>query len=335
MAGAVSSAVWSNLFYLYMGIALVVGILVAGWTFLSMWRFRRRRADEPRPADAPRAGHITPERGHVLGAYIMAGGIAAIMFGLAFSTIDAVNFIEIPPVDEPAVHFEVTGFQFGWQFRYFGEFTDANGTVVPYNFTKVNDMRVPVDTVVTADVTSRDVQHVFGIPDYRVQIYATSASVLPIWFKATETGEVPIRCLRNCGVGHDDMIKAAKLTVLTRAEYDAFLAENVPAALRQQAAPAQSTQAVALLVEDGQMVVDQERLSASQPVTLKVMNREDAPLVFGAGPADAPWATTTVPAGGEAVLTFDAPAEGACPVWAKAEGAEDPALAQSLEVMPQ
>lgn len=333
---AVSQGVWANLFNLYMAIALVVGTLVTAWTLYSIWRYRER-PDTPRPADAPRAGYLTRERGHVLGAYVMAGAIAAIMFGLAFSTIDAINFIEIPPADEENVHFDVTGFQFGWQFRYYGSYlNETSGQQEEFSFTRVNDLRVPVDTVVTGTVTSRDVQHVFGIPEYRIQIYASPGMQLPIWFKATETGEIPIRCLRNCGVGHDDMIKAATLTVLTREEYDAFMAQNAP--VRQ--APAQetaegATAARSLLLEAGQIILDEPTLQAGASVELKIMNRAEAERIFGVGPSDAPWATVTVPAGGEAMLTFEAGEAGPLAVWAKATADGAPEAVDTFEVVPQ
>lgn len=331
MAGSVSTTLWSNIYYLYMAIALVVGGLVAGWCLYSMWRYRARPGQK-RPADAPRAGYITRERGHVLGAYVMAGAIAAIMFGLAFSTIDAINIIEHPPENEPAVHIDVVGFQFGWQFRYYGEYTNTtSGQVETFSFTSVNDLRVPVDTVVTANVTSRDVQHVFGIPDYRIQIYASPGNTLPIWWKATETGKVPINCLRNCGVGHNDMIKAATLTVLTKEEFATYMASKAP---KQQAAEATTggTSARTLLLEDGQAVTDESTVPAHSTLDLTFLNRETKSVTFSVGPADAPWATQTVAPGEEARLTVTTPATGTFDTWALPQGATTPELLHTYEV---
>src|SRR5581483_8990328 len=111
-ANSFSEGLWSQLFYLYLSIALVVGALVIGWVILSLVRFRARPG-MARPADAPRAGFVTPERGRVLFSWIIALTIAAIMFGLAFSTIHAVDAIENAPPDEPSnpsIHVVVTGF---------------------------------------------------------------------------------------------------------------------------------------------------------------------------------------------------------------------------------
>lgn len=322
---SVSQQIWSSIYNLYMTIALVIGGLVVAWCLYAMWRYRERPGT-PRPIDAPRAGVITRERGHVLGAYVMAGGIAAIMFGLAFYTIDAVDVMEVAPEGGDRVEIDVTGFQFGWQFRYHGEYMNqTTGEMTAFNFTTVNDLRVPVDTPVVTHVTSRDVQHVFGIPEYRIQIYAMPGVVLPMWFQATEEGQIPIRCLRNCGVGHDDMIKAATLTVVSREAYDAFIQSKAP----QQAAPpaenaTEEPPAIArtALLEGGQIVLDESTLDAGSQVTLTVLNRASEPRIFGVGPADAPFTSVLVPAGAEGSLQFLAQGEGLVHVWARAPDAQ-------------
>src|SRR5438552_2205906 len=116
---SVSEERWTGLFNLYLVIALIVGALIIGWLLLSLVRYRARPG-APRPPDAPIPGMLQPERGTVLFSWIIALTIAAIMFGLAFSTIHAVDAIENPPPNEPSMHVDVTGFQFGWKYNYTG-----------------------------------------------------------------------------------------------------------------------------------------------------------------------------------------------------------------------
>lgn len=215
MASSVSSGIFERLFLTYMGIALVVGGLVIGWLLYSIWRFRERPGDA-RPRDAPVAGMIPAERGHVLWTYVMAGGIAAIMFGLAFSTISAVHELETPPEGVDAIHMNVTGFQFGWRFNHTG-----TGGVA---FSRVGELTVPAGMPIVMNVTSSDVWHNFAIPDYRIRIDAVPGEVTHIWFQAHEPAETHIACVQLCGSGH--AIMRADLHVLAQADYDRWLAEQ-------------------------------------------------------------------------------------------------------------
>jgi heme/copper-type cytochrome/quinol oxidase subunit 2 len=176
----------------------------------------RARPDSPRPADAPIPGTVTPERGTVLFSWIIALVIAVIMFGLAFSTIHAVDAIENPPPDEPSLHYNVTGFQFGWKYNYTGE-----GGV---NWQNVSDWTVPADTVVIMNITSQDVWHNFAFPNFRIRVDAIPGEVNHLWFKAKETGEERNACVQICGAGHAGM--KAVMHVVTPAEYARFLHDS-------------------------------------------------------------------------------------------------------------
>ena len=276
-ASSVSTGIFERLFFTYMAIALLVGGLVIGWLLYSMWRFRARPGD-PRPRDAPVAGMLPAERGHVLWVYIMAGGIAAIMFGLAFSTISAVDTLEHPPEDVPGSYHNVTGFQFGWRFNY----TGAGG--VPFN--KVGEFTVPEDTPIILNVTSTDVWHNFAIPDYRIRVDAIPGEVTAMWFQANDPARTHVACVQICGAGH--AIMRANVNVLPKADYDAWLAKESEAEFKRLAG--RGATANLTLAGDGADLEIAEKAKAGG-IALRVVNGGDAPRTVAADG----WSVTVQP----------------------------------------
>jgi len=277
MASSVSAGIFERLFFTYLAIAVIVGGLVIGWLFYAMWRFRAR-PDDPRPRDAPVAGMIPAERGHVLWVYIMAGGIAAIMFGLAFSTISAVDALENPPKDVPASYHNVTGFQFGWRFNY----TGVGG--VPFN--KVGEFTVPEDTPIVLNVTSQDVWHNFALPDYRMRVDSIPGVVNPMWFQANDPAETHIACVQLCGAGH--AIMRANVHVLTKADYEAWLARE--STVEYERLANRGTSANLTLAADGADLQVSERAKAGG-IALRIVNQDAAARTVAAGG----WSVTVQP----------------------------------------
>lgn len=215
MASSVSGGIFGDLFALYMVIALLVGGLVLGWLGYIMVKFRDRPGIE-RPRDAPKAGILPAERGHPIWSYVMAIVIAAIMFGLAFGTISAVDTLEKPPQEGDRLDARITGLQFGWQITFAGD----GG--VPLTLT--NDWTLPVDTAIVADVVSKDVWHNFALPDYRIRIDVVPGQTNHIWWKATEVATTETVCVQICGTGHAQM--KGVLHVVTKDEFVTFVAEK-------------------------------------------------------------------------------------------------------------
>lgn len=211
-ATSLSGDLWKSLYFLYFAIALLVGVLVVGWLTYCLVKFRSRPG-MPKPVDAPRAGVITAERGHPIWSYVMAIGIAAIMFGLAFGTISAATQMEVPPKDVPGLHLDVIGFQFGWKVNYVGE----GG--IP--FQRVNEWTVPVDTPVVMNVTSQDVWHNFALTEYRVRIDAIPGEVNRIWFQGTSLATIQPVCVQICGTGH--ALMKSTMHVVTADQFATYL----------------------------------------------------------------------------------------------------------------
>lgn len=87
--------------------------------------------------------------------------------------------------------------------------TGRHYSVVAEQYGFVMPQELPKDTPIIFDVTSRDVNHGFGIYDPRgrligqVQAMPDYVNHLPFTFHAA--GHYTIRCMEYCGIGHDEM----------------------------------------------------------------------------------------------------------------------------------
>ncbi len=146
--------------------------------------------EEIKPGEIP-----TPSRGKIGAIVLFIILMAGILFGLLLGTLNAVSFIEKPPVpEEEALVIEVTGFQWGWRFKY------------PNGIETVGLAYVPVGKVVIFKVTSDDVFHTFSIPALKVKIDAIPGRVNIAWAQFDFPGNYRVQCYELCGVGHAEMI---------------------------------------------------------------------------------------------------------------------------------
>lgn len=313
MAGSVSGDLWSFLYYLYFAIAAVVGALVVGWLTYSLVKFRYR-PDRPRPADAPVAGTIPPERGHPLWSYVMAGLIAIIMFGLAFGTISAVKTIETPPCDtEECLHVEVIGYQFGWKYNY----TGTNG--VPFQvITPGADVYFPVGRAVAMNVTSQDVWHNFALPDFRIRVDAIPGTINHLWFNAHDEGEYRHVCVHLCGLNHARMHTMTK--VVGAAEFEQWRATKADETFTQLESRIARGSAAGTVVNgtfDGSALsLASTKVAPGAPVLLNVTNEGASAVTVSVGSA-----SVEVQPGASGRLYARAPASGSIEVVAGASRA--------------
>ena len=120
------------------------------------------------------------------------------------------------PVMKPTV--EVVARQFEWRLRYPGPDGDL-GT--PDDLFLVNDLHVPVDEDILIQLKSMDVLHSFFLPNLRMKQDAVPGMKIPVWFKATETGQYDLVCAELCGWGHYKM--KGRITIESREDYYAWL----------------------------------------------------------------------------------------------------------------
>jgi cytochrome c oxidase subunit 2 len=113
---------------------------------------------------------------------------------------------------------EVLARQFEWRFRYPG----ADGKLdTPDDVYAVNEFHVPVDEDVLVSLKSADVLHDFFLPNLRIKQDAVPGMMIPVWFRAMETGKYDLVCAELCGWGHYKM--KGRMIVEPREVFDAWL----------------------------------------------------------------------------------------------------------------
>jgi len=202
---------WYMLFHYYLIAAIALGGTVAGLLIYFLLKYRTRSESEYSD-DYPGPGRL-PSKFTKIGATkysLVVTGI--IVMGLTIATFPYTEYVEYTP-EKADMTIWVTGFTFGWRFQYPADYG---------GFTTIGEVVVPTDTVVEFKVTSQDVFHAFGIPDFKVKIDAIPGIVNTLWIKTpSKPGEYDIFCYELCGVGHSLM--TAKLKVVTPEEFQKFV----------------------------------------------------------------------------------------------------------------
>lgn len=196
------------------GVHILMFALFIGWSaylILALFKFRAR------------SGHqATYKQNHFKAPTYAEVAVALfevlLLVGFSFPIVHKVN--NAFPDPKTALHVRVVAEQFAWSFHYpgddgiFGK-TDPKlmGGSNPVgldpadpagkdDIVTINQMHVPVNKPVIAQLSSKDVIHSFGIPVMRVKQDAIPGQSIPLWFEAAKTGNFEIACAQLCGLGH-------------------------------------------------------------------------------------------------------------------------------------
>ncbi len=151
---------------------------------------------------------------------------------LLFIALYQMNAWAVAKIDTPdkVPTCKVVARQFEWRIQYPGPDNELDTPDDIY--APPNDMRVPVDEDILVHLESDDVLHSFFLPNFRVKQDAVPGSMIPVWFRPTKTGTYDLVCAELCGWGHYKM--KGRLTVMTRPEFDAWLAGVAKEQMREQ-----------------------------------------------------------------------------------------------------
>ena len=118
------------------------------------------------------------------------------------------------PKTEKVLRVEVMAQQWMWSFRYTGpdgEFGTADDVVTN------NDLRIPVNTKILFNLTSKDVIHSFFVPNVRLKVDTIPGRITRIWWDANTPGIYDIACAEMCGAHH--YLMKAQLTVYSEEDF--------------------------------------------------------------------------------------------------------------------
>ena len=136
---------------------------------------------------------------HAMIEWVYVGVVVALLIYIGAAAWDVERFLDHAPKNSKII--KVTAQQWFWTFEHedgkkeIGELHLVKG--VPYKF----------------EITSRDVNHAFNIPDLTVLMDAIPGRINTAWVMPDQSGQFLIQCREYCGFSHYQM--RAKLFVMT------------------------------------------------------------------------------------------------------------------------
>ena len=230
----------------------LMAVLFVGWGVFFIYTLIRFRASKNPKADYHGVKSHFSSYLEIVIAVIEVG----LLFGFAFP-IWASRINDVPKGPD-TVQIRVVAQQFAWNIHYpgpdgvFGKSSvdlvdeaenpiglDRSDEFAKDDIFTVNQLHIPVNTPINISLSSKDVLHSFGLPEFRVKQDAVPGMAIPVWFEATMTTEeflettkgsaregkgFEIACAQLCGLGHYRM--KGFLTVHENEGYAAWLDEE-------------------------------------------------------------------------------------------------------------
>jgi cytochrome c oxidase subunit II len=194
-----------GLYNLFLYIAAVVYVIVAGLVIWSVVRYRRRDDELPKQTH----GNNRLELAWTAIPFV-------IVLFLFVATLQAQHKV-LDPVAQPGVKVTVTAFQWSWRFAYEGTGVEVVGTPE-----RIPELVVPVGQTVRVKLESADVVHSFYVPQtlFKRQAIPGITSEFDLTFE--KVGLYHGACVQFCGLQHTDMV--FRVRVLSQGEYQSWLA---------------------------------------------------------------------------------------------------------------
>jgi cytochrome c oxidase subunit 2 len=196
----------NELYWIVMGVLIVIFLIVEGALAWFIFRYRRRRGTAY-DAEGPQV------HGNTRLELIWTTVPLLILIGLIVVTIVKVPSVDAKPSpDEDPLTVQVDGHQFYWEYTY------ENGVV------SVDSLRLPVGRPVELVLNSFDVIHSWWVPNLNGKRDAIPGRTNTLSFTPSETGLFQGQCAELCGVQHAVMYTT--VDVVPAAEFDAWLEEQ-------------------------------------------------------------------------------------------------------------
>jgi cytochrome c oxidase subunit 2 len=188
--------VFNNIYVVFLALGTLVGVVVISYTLYNAIKYRQTAEGEGKSGEEnvvrPKLGELPRGSGGGRKLFVSFGISAVIVLSLIVWTYSALLFVEDGAAESEELEIDVVGQQFSWMFVY------PNGH-------RTTELRVPEDRPVELNVTSTDVFHNIGIPEFNAKTDAIPGQTTSAWFVPDETGTFEAVCYELCGSGHSVM----------------------------------------------------------------------------------------------------------------------------------
>jgi cytochrome c oxidase subunit 2 len=202
-----------DLWRILLGAGIALGALVTGLVLWSVVRYRRPRGAAPEDLPKQTDANIPIEVFYTVVPLL----IVALLFGLTMRTQNRVT----KESESPDLAVEVTGFQWGWRFRY-----PAQGVTITGDANTPPTLVLPVGANVRLRLVAADVVHSFFVPAFLVKKDLIPGVDNSLEIRPNTPGRYPAVCAEFCGLDHWRM--TFDVEVVEPEAFQAFLADQQP-----------------------------------------------------------------------------------------------------------
>ncbi len=222
------TAIGQDIFDLHMlilWICVIIGLLVFGVMFYSIYYHRKSRG-------------VTPATFHESTKVEIAWTIIPFFILIGMAVPATSTLLDIYDTDDAELDILITGYQWKWKYEYLGE-TGENVSFFSNLRTPQSEIYnaadkgqnyllevdepvvIPVNTKVRFLITANDVIHSWWVPELAVKRDAIPGFINETWTLATEEGIYRGQCAELCGKDHGFM--PIVVNVVSQSEYDEWL----------------------------------------------------------------------------------------------------------------
>ncbi|HAL42242.1 MAG TPA: cytochrome c oxidase subunit II [Gammaproteobacteria bacterium] len=267
-----------ELHMIILGICVVIGIIVFGALFWSVFNHRKSLGAEP-------ANFHDDTRIEI--AWTVIPTLILILMAIPATQV----LVAMYDTGGEDMLVEVRGYQWKWQYKYLdGDYNDTysffsnlatprdqitNQSVKTDNYLLEVDepLRIPANRKVRFLVTAEDVIHAWWVPDFGIKRDAVPGMLNELWTVVPEPGVYRGQCTELCGKDHGFM--PIVVEVLPEQEFDAWYASKVTSELVREESFAET-------LTHKQLMANGETVYGTYCASCHLVNGEGIPPAFPA-----------------------------------------------------
>ncbi|TGN39430.1 cytochrome c oxidase subunit II [Marinobacter confluentis] len=246
-------------------ICVIIGVVVFGIMFWSIFAHRKSRDPDRKPANF-----------HENTLVEILWTVIPLVILVVMAIPATATLVDMYDTTEAEIDIKVTGYQWRWKYDYideeFGYFSNISTSDDEiYNRTEKgenylldvdNPMVIPTNTRVRLLLTANDVIHSWWVPAFGLKKDAIPGFINEIWTQVDEPGIYRGQCTELCGIKHGFMPVVVK--AVPREEYDAWINEQTAAA-QAEAELTEKDWTMAELMERGEKAYASACAACHQP----------------------------------------------------------------------